>query len=391
MVKLNQFEAGNKINAKTPQGEVYLAFSPEKINKEFIWDDSKIDLLLADAYRWLGELNAYSKLIPDVDYFIQSHVAKEAEQSSRIEGTITTLEELYLDKEDLVDTEQVNDQEEVKNYIKALNDSIQTIHTAGEPPLAMRVVCAAHKTLLSGVRGFKKQPGIIRTTQNKIGGSQGRLEDAVFIPPTPEMVASLLDDLEKFWHNSELEIPDLVKIALAHYQFETIHPFLDGNGRIGRLIIVLQLISYQILSKPTLYLSDYFEKNRAAYYDALSRVRESNDIEHWIKFFLVGVGETAKRGKETLERIIDLRKKYDDLIEGGIGIKRGKHAKDLLKHLFKKPVVNAGDVEQMINVTTPTANAIIKDLVRIGILKEKTGFSRNRIYTLHEYLGLFNQ
>lgn len=391
MVKLNQFKAGGKIKAKTLQGENYLAFLPERINKDFVWGDPKIDLLLAEAYRWLGELNAYSKLVPDVDYFIESHVAKEAEQSSRIEGTMTTMEELYLDKEDLSDDEKVNDQEEVKNYIQALNDSIEKIHNPKEPPLSLRTICHAHKILLSGVRGYKKNPGVIRKTQNKIGGSQGRLDDAVFIPPTPEHVMPLLDDLEKFWHTKEFQIPDLVKIALAHYQFETIHPFLDGNGRIGRLIIILQLISYHILSKPTLYLSDYFEKNRSAYYDALSRVHESNDIEHWIKFFLVGVAETAKRGKETLENIIDLRKKYEDLIDGGMGIKRGKLGKELLKHLFKKPVITASDVEKMISVTKPTANAIIKEMLMVGILREKTGMTRNRIYTLHEYLSLFNQ
>ena len=254
----------------------------------------------------------------------------------------------------------------------------------------MRLVCTTHKTLLSGVRGYKRHPGQIRKIQNKIGGSAGTLKDAVFIPPTPETVSGLLDDLEKFWHNKNLEIPDLIKIALAHYQFESIHPFEDGNGRIGRLIIVLQLISYKILQKPTLYLSDYFERNRSAYYDALSRVRESGDMEHWIKFFLVGVAETAKNGKETLEKIIDLQKKYEELIEGYLGVKQQKLGKELLKHLFAKPVITAKDVESLLGVSKPTATSLVNKLTEAKILIERTGYKRNRVYVLHEYLSLFN-
>lgn len=386
-----KYIAGKKIRAISIHGEAYFAFLPESINKEFHWEDKKIDTLLESARGWLGELNAYSKLIPNVDFFIQSHVAKEAEQSSRIEGTKTTLEELYIEKEEFDDPEKVNDQEEVKNYIKALNESIETINNPEEIPLSMRLVSGAHKTLLSGVRGYKRHPGQVRTTQNKIGGSAGTLKDAVFIPPTPETVTGLLDDLEKFWHNRSLEIPDLVKVALSHYQFETIHPFEDGNGRIGRLIIILQLISYNILQKPTLYLSDYFERNRSAYYDALSRVRESGDMEHWIKFFLVGVTETAKKGKETLEKIIDLQKKYEELIEGYLGIKQQKLGKELLKHLFAKPVVTAKDVESLLNVSKPTATALVKKLAEAKIFTERTGYKRNRVYVLHEYLGLFTK
>ncbi|MDQ5971257.1 MAG: hypothetical protein QG566_203 [Patescibacteria group bacterium] len=385
-----KYNSGKQKKAISIHGEAYLAFLPENMNKEFSWEDKKIDTLLESARGWLGELNAYSKLIPNVDFFIQSHVAKEAEQSSRIEGTKTTLEELYIEKEDLNDPEKVNDQEEVKNYIQALNESIEKINNPDGLPLIMRLVCAAHKTLLSGVRGYKRHPGQIRKIQNKIGGSAGTLKDAVFIPPTPEDVIPLLDDLEKFWHNKNLEIPDLIKVGLAHYQFETIHPFEDGNGRIGRLIIVLQLMSYGMLQKPTLYLSDYFERNRSSYYDALSRVRESGDIEHWIKFFLVGVEETAKKGKETLEKIIDLQIKYEGLIEAYLGIKQQKLGKELLKHLFAKPVITAKEVEGMLGVSKPTATALVNKLAEAKILTELTGYKRNRVYKLHEYLALFN-
>jgi len=385
-----KYNSGKHKKVASIHGEAYLAFLPEVINKEFSWDDKRIDTLLESARGWLGELNAYSKLIPNVDFFIQSHVAKEAEQSSRIEGTKTTLEELYIEKEEFDDPEKVNDQEEVKNYINALNNSIEKINTLDEPPLSMRLVCDAHKILLSGVRGYKRHPGQIRKIQNKIGGSSGNLKDAVYIPPAPEDVHVLLDDLEKFWHNKNIEIPDLIKIALAHYQFETIHPFEDGNGRIGRLIIILQLISYNILQKPTLYLSDYFERNRSAYYDSLSQVRESGDIEHWIRFFLVGVAETAKNGKETLEKIIDLQTKYEELIEGYLGVKQQKLGKELLKHLFAKPVITAKDVESLLGVSKPTATSLVNKLSKAKILAERTGYKRNRVFVLHEYLSLFN-
>src|SRR5690242_19921193 len=284
---------------------LYKTFQPQLLSSNIVLTDERIPLLLADGMRYLGELNAYSQLVPDIDYFIRMHIAKEATTSSKIEGTHTSLQDLLQADEEVraeLSTEQRDDLEEVQNYIKAINTAVTEL---AKLPLANRLMCNTHRILLSGVRGYTRAPGEVRRTQNWIGGG-GDISSAVFIPPAPDSLPELLSDLERYWHE-ENAVPQLIKIALLHYQFETIHPFLDGNGRLGRLMIALQLIDAKILAKPALYISDYFERHRADYYDSLERVRVANDYDQWVRFFLGGMVESARDARETLQNIVKLK------------------------------------------------------------------------------------
>lgn len=362
----------------------YKSFLPNKINVEWIWNDPQINTLLAEAYLKLGELNAFSLYVPDVDFFIQMHVIKEATTSSRIEGTRTDVDDVVLKEEDIL-PEKKDDWKEVQNYILGMNYAIDQLKYL---PVSTRLLKEIHKILLTGTRGETKLPGEYRTSQNWIGGTS--VKDALFIPPHCEEIGGLMGDLENFLHNEQINVPSLIRIALAHYQFETIHPFLDGNGRIGRLLIPLYLVSEKLLAKPTLYLSAYFEKHKPLYYDNLTLARTSNNILRWVKFFLTAVIETSNNGIETFQQILRLR----DTIEGEKILSLGKKipkAKEFVNLLYTSPAVSAATVAEKIDVSIPTANALIQDFVKLEILKELTGGKRNRLFFFDEYIKLFRK
>lgn len=373
---MRQFKSGQYIS----QG-YYKSFQPEFINRQLQVDNMEILQLLSQADRELGRLDMYSKYIPNIELFISMHVLKEATQSSKIEGTQTNMDEALLEKEDLP-LDKRDDWEEVQNYIKAMEWAVEHLDKL---PFSSRLIRETHRVLLQGVRGEKKQPGEFRISQNWIGGAT--INDAVFIPPIHSSVPELMGDIEKFIHNEEFHIPELLKIGLVHYQFETIHPFLDGNGRIGRLIIPLYLVSKGILQKPVLYLSDFFERNRQLYYDNLTIVREKNDLGQWYKFFLVGVIETAKNGIVTFDNILQLQKHIDIDIQS-LG-SRALKAKKVIDYLYKRPMITADKVSKIASISMPSSYKLISDLEKLKILKEKTGGQRGRVYVFDNYLNLF--
>ncbi len=360
----------------------YRCFIPEKINHQWSWSDPVIDTMLEDATLKLGELNAFSLHVPDINMFIQMHVVKEATSSSRIEGTRTEIGEAVLNETD-ISIERRNDWREVHNYIEALNYAIGRLQ---ELPLSSRLIREAHRILMSGARGETKNPGEFRQSQNWIGGATPK--DAIYVPPVHTAVPELIGDLEHFIHNSTIAVPHLIRIAIIHYQFETIPPFLDGNGRIGRLLIPLYLVSKGLLTKPVIYLSDYFEKYRSLYYDNLRFVSDSNQMIRWIKFFLVALAETARNGITTLQGILAMKER----LEGKTILvldRKVPNARRLLNLLYTKPSLTGADVVTGLNVTALTANKLIEDFIRLGILREVSGGKRNRIYVFDEYLSKF--
>jgi Fic family protein len=376
-MKFEEFKSGQHV-----QRYKYRSFEPTLINQAWGWDDLSINTLLEAANRSLGELNAFSLIVPDIDLFVRMHVLKEAQQSSKIEGTQTGMDDVLLN-EAHIQPEKRDDWLEVHNYVDAINTAIEAMKTL---PLSNRLLKQTHQILMQGERGEHKQPGDFRASQNWIGGSS--LVDAVFIPPHHESVGNLMGDLEQFWHNEGIHVPHLIRIAISHYQFETIHPFLDGNGRIGRLMIPLYLMHHGILAKPALYLSDFFERNRSSYYDALMRVRTSHDLLHWVRFFLNGVTETAVRGKEVFQAILKLREHVEH--EVVILKARAPIARRLLQVLYRQPIISASEISTELKISTPTAHKLVDTFVDMKILKEFTNRQRGRLYVFDEYFKLFN-
>lgn len=376
-MKLEEYKSGEYIKMND-----YKAFIPSKINYNWGWDDTKLDKRLAEANRQIGELNAYSLLIPNVDLYIKMHVKIEANKSSRIEGTRTTVEEDLLDVTD-INPEKRDDWEEVQNYVKATNYGVERIKEGF--PVCTRLIREIHKILMQGVRGEHKTPGEFRTSQNWIGGSMP--STAVYVPPPHTEIAECLSDFEKFINNEEIDTPDLIKIAILHYQFESIHPFLDGNGRIGRLLIPLYIQSKGMLDKSCLYISDYIERNKDIYYDMLTRVRTHNDIISWIKFFLEAVIETSKTAKEKFRKVVELTMDMDKAIID-LPVK-AENAKKVIEVLYNEPIINRKKLIEITDIKPSTLKDTVNVLLENNIIVETTGYSRNQVFAFQNYIDLF--
>jgi Fic family protein len=341
--------------------------------------------LLSQADRALGRLDGSIQTLPNPDLFVFMYVRKEAVLSSQIEGTQSSLQDLLAAEADLFAPDLPRDVDEVVNYVAAMNYGLERLK---ELPLSTRLIGEIHARLLQGVRGAKLTPGELRRSQNWIGPGGCTLSDATFVPPPPHEVGSVLSDLEKFLHNPG-DLPSLVQIGLAHAQFETIHPFLDGNGRVGRLLITFFLCQQQILQRPVLYLSHHFKKHRAEYYDRLQAVRDRGDWEGWLEFFVTGVLETSREATETARRILALREDHRARITDRLGRAAGNGHR-ILEYLYQRPILKVAEIEKLLRVTYAAANGLVSRLASLGLLQEITGQKRHRVFRYAPYLDLFS-
>ena len=358
----------------------YSCFVPERVNLEWTWRTSALTTQLEQTIKSLSQLDALSNFVPDIGLFIRMHIVREASASSRIEGTQTEIEEAVL-PEGAVLEERRDDWREVNNYVEAMKMAIKKLQ---ELPLSIRLLREAHESLLSGVRGKNKLPGEIRRSQNWIGGSS--IVTARFVPPAPEFLPDLLSDLEFFWHNERIEVPSLIRCAITHYQFETIHPFCDGNGRVGRLLIPFYLIDKGDLHNPALYVSDYFERNRESYYEALSRVRTNNDLLGWVMFFLRAIQETSDKGCATFNKIFALRDEVTRYCEQKGA--QGATLQRMFRELYSSPRVTINQLSELSACDYQKTHRAVRLLCDDGWL-ETTSDRRNCLYDFNKYLSLF--
>ncbi len=340
---------------------------------------------LSDADRALGRLDGSVLTLPNPDLFVFMYVRKEAVLSSQIEGTQSSLNDLLAAEAELTSVGRAGDVHEVINYVAAMNHGLARLP---ELPVSIRLIREIHERLLRGTRGSRLTPGELRRSQNWIGPAGCTLSDATFVPPPPEQVPELLGQLETYVHATD-DLPPLIKIGLIHAQFETIHPFLDGNGRIGRLLITFQLTERAILHKPVLYLSHFFKRYRPAYYERLQAVRDTGDWEGWLKFFLRGVAEVSAEASGTARRILALREEHRSAITTRLGRAAGNGHK-VLEALFERPIVSVHDVQARIGMTYAAANNLVARLAGLGILEEVTGHARNRRFRYSPYVRLFS-
>lgn len=364
----------------------YKAFTPAKFPPENLitWDNDLI-MLLSQADRAIGKLNAIDELVPDVDFFIFMYITKEASLSSQIEGTQATLIDYIKAEAKLTDKEIPSDVDEIKNYINAMNYGLERLKTF---PLSLRLIKEMHEVLLKGVRGQYKTPGEFRKSQNWIGGPT--IETAVFVPPTPHSMMDAMSDLEIFLHDTSFKYPPLIKAGLIHAQFETIHPFLDGNGRTGRLLITFFLCKEGVLSRPLLYISEFFKNYRRDYYDKLNSYRHENGVSNWIKFFLTGVRSVAEEAVATAQKITRLREKHISIVsEFG---RNADKALKLLNKLYSLPIVDTHLVGKITGISgMANINILVDKFIKTSILREITGKERNRRFVYHEYMRQFSK
>ncbi len=376
-----RYRAGRYI--RQPSG--YRAFIPENLALDLPLNfDSELRLLLSQSDRALGRLDGSIQTLPNPDLFVFMYVRKEAVLSSQIEGTQASLNDLIKAEADIFDPKRSSDVSEVANYVAAMNHGLTRLK---ELPLSRRLIQEIHARLLQGVRGNKMNPGELRRSQNWIGPANCTLMDATFVPPPYDVAEQALGELEKFL-NSEDAMPALIKIGLAHAQFETIHPFLDGNGRVGRLLITFFLCTNGILQTPVLYLSHYLKKHRDEYYERLQQVRDAGDWENWLKFFLRGIRDVAGEAADTAKRIVALRESHWQLIATRFGNHSGK-ALRLLETLYKAPAITVNTAKALLDVSYPNANALMAKFVEHEILAEVTGNARNRVFLYRPYIALF--
>lgn len=377
MNRLENFTSGTYRN----QGD-FKSFCPSCISQMWTWEDPELNYLLSEANKELGGLNTYSELIPDIDLYIRMHIRAEANKSNKIEGTNTSIEEDMMSSED-ISPEKRDDVQEVNNYIEAMNHGIKRI-VEDNFPFTSRLMREMHQILLQGVRGEHKTPGEFRKSQNFIGGSMP--SNAKYVPPSIIDMSDLVSDLDKFINVVD-GMPELIKIAMIHYQFESIHPFLDGNGRIGRLIIPLYLLSKKELEKPCFYISDYFERNRMDYYDYLQNVRIKNDMLRWVKFFLKASIETTQSAKIKFKNAVRQVEIYRNYL---ISKKTSTDSlQRIITVMYSQPVATVNQLSDFTGLTVQGVNNTVKILCDDHILSELTGNKRNRIFALTEYINVF--
>jgi Fic family protein len=368
------------------QAAGYKAFIPKNLPPDppMVMDDEMLTLL-SQADRALGRLDGSIEMLPNPDLFLLMYVRKEAVLSSQIEGTQASLMDVLEFEAKALEPDRPQDVPEVVNYINAMNYGLERLKNL---PLSLRLICEIHAKLLAGVRGSERSPGEFRRSQNWIGSpGTNSLSGAMFVPPPPHEMSESLNNLEKFFYDKKF-MPLLIKVGLIHAQFETIHPFLDGNGRIGRLLITFLLCQQGILKVPLLYLSYYFKRYRSQYYQCLQAVRDAGDWESWMKFFLRGVYEVAKEATETARKIVNLREEHRALITEELGRSASK-ALVLLEGLYFRPIISVHTVMEVTKLTYANASKPIKDLCTVGILQEITGQRRNRRFSYVSYLSLF--